>query len=63
MGHSDVVRVMLLRGADRDAARLNGTSALHEAVLGGNIRAVALLLEAGADPILKNKVHTLHLLH
>ncbi|KAM6455350.1 ankyrin repeat domain-containing protein 29 isoform 1-T1 [Liasis olivaceus] len=37
----------------------NGTSALHAAVLGGNIRAVALLLEAGADPLLKNKKNEL----
>jgi len=88
MGHSQVVRVMLLRGADRDAARndgttallkaankgyndvieellkfsptlgilKNGTSALHAAVLSGNIKTVALLLEAGADPALRNKV-------
>ncbi|XP_042299303.1 ankyrin repeat domain-containing protein 29 isoform X1 [Sceloporus undulatus] len=33
----------------------NGTSALHAAVLGGSVRAVALLLEAGADPFLRNK--------
>ncbi|XP_025024982.1 ankyrin repeat domain-containing protein 29 isoform X4 [Python bivittatus] len=38
---------------------MNGTSALHAAVLGGNIRAVALLLEAGADPLLKNKKNEL----
>lgn len=34
----------------------NGTSALHAAVLSGNIKTVALLLEAGADPALRNKV-------
>ncbi|OXB81667.1 UNVERIFIED_CONTAM: hypothetical protein H355_008916 [Colinus virginianus] len=34
----------------------NGTSALHAAVLSGNVRTVALLLEAGADPCLRNKV-------
>ncbi|XP_067402689.1 ankyrin repeat domain-containing protein 29 isoform X2 [Emydura macquarii macquarii] len=91
MGHSEVVRVMLLRGADRDATRndgttallkaankgyndvieellkfspalgllKNGTSALHAAVLGGNVKAVALLLEAGADPFLRNKANEL----
>uniref|UniRef100_G1P8K7 Ankyrin repeat domain 29 n=1 Tax=Myotis lucifugus TaxID=59463 RepID=G1P8K7_MYOLU len=90
-GHSEVVRVMLLRGADRDAARddgttallkaankgyhdvieellkfsptlgilKNGTSALHAAVLSGNIKTVALLLEAGADPALRNKANKL----
>ncbi|XP_008933549.1 PREDICTED: ankyrin repeat domain-containing protein 29, partial [Merops nubicus] len=91
MGHSEVVRVMLLRGAERDAARhdgttallkaaikgynnvieellkfsptlgllKNGTSALHAAVLSGNVRTVALLLEAGADPCLRNKANEL----
>ncbi|EHH58809.1 hypothetical protein EGM_08750, partial [Macaca fascicularis] len=91
MGHSEVVRVMLLRGAERDAARndgttallkaankgyndvieellkfsptlgilKNGTSALHAAVLSGNIKTVALLLEAGADPSLRNKANEL----
>ncbi|GAB1301453.1 Ankyrin repeat domain 29 [Apodemus speciosus] len=91
MGHSEVVRVMLLRGADRDAARndgttallkaankgyndvieellkfsptlgilKNGTSALHAAVLSGNAKTVALLLEAGADPALRNKANEL----
>ncbi|XP_049756702.1 ankyrin repeat domain-containing protein 29 isoform X7 [Elephas maximus indicus] len=91
MGHSEVVRVMLLRGAERDAARndgttallkaankgysdvieellkfsptlgilKNGTSALHAAVLSGNIKTVALLLEAGADPALRNKANEL----
>ncbi|KAM7125643.1 ankyrin repeat domain-containing protein 29 isoform 2-T3 [Molossus nigricans] len=37
----------------------NGTSALHAAVLSGNIRTVALLLEAGADPALRNKANKL----
>ncbi|KAJ6662142.1 hypothetical protein lerEdw1_012607 [Lerista edwardsae] len=40
-------------------ASINGTSALHAAVLGGNVRAVALLLEAGADPFLRNKKNEL----
>ncbi|KFO27134.1 Ankyrin repeat domain-containing protein 29 [Fukomys damarensis] len=91
MGHSEVVRVMLLRGADRDSTRndgttallkaankgyndvieellkfsptlgllKNGTTALHAAVLSGNIKTVALLLEAGADPALRNKANQL----
>ncbi|XP_062986719.1 ankyrin repeat domain-containing protein 29 [Elgaria multicarinata webbii] len=37
----------------------NGTSALHAAVLGGSARAVGLLLEAGADPCLRNKKNEL----
>uniref|UniRef100_A0A8C8ZDT1 Ankyrin repeat domain 29 n=1 Tax=Prolemur simus TaxID=1328070 RepID=A0A8C8ZDT1_PROSS len=39
--------------------RPNGTSALHAAVLSGNIKTVALLLEAGADPSLRNKANKL----
>lgn len=34
----------------------NGSTALHAAVLGGNLRAVVLLLRANADPTLPNKV-------
>lgn len=34
----------------------NGSSPLHAAVMGGNIRTVLLLLEANADPTLPNKV-------
>ncbi|KAM4840919.1 ankyrin repeat domain-containing protein 29 isoform 3-T3 [Thomomys bottae] len=49
----------------------NGTSALHAAVLSGNIKTVALLLEAGADPAMRNKANELpaeltkneHILH
>ncbi|XP_025050334.1 ankyrin repeat domain-containing protein 29 isoform X1 [Alligator sinensis] len=37
----------------------NGTTALHAAVLGGSARAVALLLEAGADPNIRNKANEL----
>ncbi|XP_075441145.1 ankyrin repeat domain-containing protein 29 isoform X2 [Ascaphus truei] len=37
----------------------NGSTALHAAVLGGSVRSVALLLEAGANPILKNKANEL----
>lgn len=34
----------------------NGSTALHAAVMGGNIRTVLLLLSANADPNLPNKV-------
>ncbi|XP_062836510.1 ankyrin repeat domain-containing protein 29 isoform X1 [Anolis carolinensis] len=37
----------------------SGTTALHAAVLGGSVKVVALLLEAGADPFLRNKKNEL----
>uniref|UniRef100_A0A8C3R7S3 Ankyrin repeat domain 29 n=1 Tax=Cyanoderma ruficeps TaxID=181631 RepID=A0A8C3R7S3_9PASS len=58
MGHSEVVRVMLLRGAERDAARDVIFSMLLPSH-SGNVRTVALLLEAGADPCLRNKANEL----
>ncbi|XP_058034443.1 ankyrin repeat domain-containing protein 29 isoform X4 [Ahaetulla prasina] len=57
-GYNEVIEE-LLKFSPALGILKNGTSALHEAVLGGNIRAVALLLEAGADPILKNKKNEL----
>ncbi|XP_044279962.1 ankyrin repeat domain-containing protein 29 isoform X1 [Varanus komodoensis] len=54
-GYSDVIEE-LLKFSPALGLLKNGTSALHAAVLGGNARAVALLLEAGADPWLRNKV-------
>ncbi|KAE8598577.1 hypothetical protein XENTR_v10016863 [Xenopus tropicalis] len=35
----------------------NGSTALHAAVLCGNVKSVALLLEAGANPMIKNKAN------
>lgn len=37
----------------------NGSSALHAAVMSGNIQSVLLLLGANADPTLLNKVRAL----
>nr|XP_033790223.1 ankyrin repeat domain-containing protein 29-like [Geotrypetes seraphini] len=91
MGHKEVVRVLLLHGADRDATRndgstalfkaatkgfsevieellkfspalgilKNGSTALHAAVLGGHSKSISLLLDAGADPMLRNKENEL----
>lgn len=41
----------------------NGSTALHAAVMGGNIRSVLLLLGANADPSLPNKVRHVDLKH
>uniref|UniRef100_A0A8C3IXR7 Ankyrin repeat domain 29 n=2 Tax=Chrysemys picta bellii TaxID=8478 RepID=A0A8C3IXR7_CHRPI len=57
-GYHDVIEE-LLKFSPALGLLKNGTSALHAAVLGGNIKAVALLLEAGADPSLKNKANEL----
>ncbi|XP_053102898.1 ankyrin repeat domain-containing protein 29 isoform X2 [Hemicordylus capensis] len=57
-GYSSVIEE-LLKFSPALGLLKNGTSALHAAVVGGNIRAVALLLEAGADPFLRNKKNEL----
>ncbi|XP_039377207.1 ankyrin repeat domain-containing protein 29 isoform X3 [Mauremys reevesii] len=57
-GYHDVIEE-LLKFSPALGLLKNGTSALHAAVLGGNVKAVALLLEAGADPSLKNKANEL----
>ncbi|KAJ7404493.1 ankyrin repeat domain-containing protein 29 isoform X2 [Willisornis vidua] len=45
MGHSEVVRVMLLRGAERDAARDDGTTALLKAAIKGYNNVIEELLK------------------
>ncbi|KAM9632511.1 ankyrin repeat domain-containing protein 29 isoform 4-T4 [Trichechus inunguis] len=57
-GYSDVIEE-LLKFSPTLGILKNGTSALHAAVLSGNIKTVALLLEAGADPALRNKANEL----
>ncbi|XP_014446781.1 ankyrin repeat domain-containing protein 29 isoform X2 [Tupaia chinensis] len=57
-GYNDVIEE-LLKFSPTLGILKNGTSALHAAVLSGNIKTVALLLEAGADPGLRNKANEL----
>ncbi|XP_005875471.2 PREDICTED: ankyrin repeat domain-containing protein 29 [Myotis brandtii] len=57
-GYHDVIEE-LLKFSPTLGILKNGTSALHAAVLSGNIKTVALLLEAGADPALRNKANKL----
>ncbi|XP_047684131.1 ankyrin repeat domain-containing protein 29 isoform X5 [Prionailurus viverrinus] len=57
-GYNDVIKE-LLKFSPTLGILKNGTSALHAAVLSGNIKTVALLLEAGADPALRNKANEL----
>ena len=53
-GHLDVMRLLLDENAYIDAASPNGTTPLMMAAHYGSPEAVKLLLEAGADPMLKN---------
>jgi uncharacterized protein len=54
-GHLEVMRLLLDRNAYIDAASPNGTTPLMMAAFYGTPTAVKLLLEAGADPLLKNQ--------
>jgi ankyrin repeat protein len=53
-GHLTVMRLLLEENAYIDAASPNGTTPLMMAAHYGTPAAVKLLLEAGADPLLKN---------
>jgi ankyrin repeat protein len=53
-GHLAVMRLLLDNDAYIDAASPNGTTPLMMAAMYGTADAVKLLLDAGADPILKN---------
>ncbi|XP_075069527.1 ankyrin repeat domain-containing protein 29 isoform X2 [Mixophyes fleayi] len=57
-GFSDVIEEMLKFSPTLGILK-NGSTALHAAVLGGNIKSVSLLLEAGANPTLRNKANEL----
>ena len=53
-GHIDVMNLLLEHHAYIDAASPNGSTPLMMAALYGTPAAVKVLLEAGADPLLKN---------
>jgi len=53
-GHVEVIQLLLDENAYIDAASPNGTTPLMMAAHYGTESAVKLLLEAGADPLLKN---------
>lgn len=50
-----VLRVLVAYGADVDARDCDGTSALMRAAAHGKRDAVAVLVEAGADPTVRNE--------
>jgi ankyrin repeat protein len=55
-GHLEIMRVLLDRYAYIDAESPNGTTPLMMAAQYGSAAAVKLLLEAGADPTLRNRL-------
>ena len=50
----DALRLLLKHGADVNAARHDGQTALHFAAKNGSAKCVRILLDAGADPTSKN---------
>jgi uncharacterized protein len=52
----DILRLLLSFGADPNQRGINDFSALHMAVSEGNLPAVEILLEAGADPRLRTRI-------
>lgn len=54
--HIEIIRLLLDNHAYIDAASPNGSTPLMMAAMYGNASAVKMLLEAGADPTLKNGV-------
>lgn len=55
-GHNEIVQLLLDKSAYIDAASPNNTTPIMMAARGGHILTVKLLLEAGADAMLKNDV-------
>ncbi|MBN3321252.1 ANR29 protein, partial [Atractosteus spatula] len=53
-GYNDVIEELLKFSPSLSLLK-NGSTALHAAVMGGNVRTVVLLLGANADPSLQNK--------
>lgn len=52
----EIIRLLLAFGADPNQRGINDYTALHTAVAEGNIRAVQMLLDAGADPEVRTRI-------
>jgi ankyrin repeat protein len=53
-GHTEVVKILLLHGADCNVQRDSGATPLHLASRGGHLETVQLLLDHKADPNIQN---------
>ena len=53
-GRADLVKMVLLAGADPNARQMMGYTALHAAAAHDNVEMAKALLDAGADPALRN---------
>ena len=53
---ADIIKLLLLFGADPNERGLNDYAPLHMAASERNLPAVELLLEAGADPRLRTRI-------
>ena len=56
MGHTEVMTLLLQKGADINARKEDGNTALHAAAFLGRADAVELLLRHGADVNIRNKL-------
>jgi len=52
---SNTIQTLLAHGADVNAKDDQGNTSLHNATAWGNLKAVRALIQAGADPLSKNK--------
>jgi ankyrin repeat protein len=52
----DIVRLLLAYGADPNQRGINDYTCLHAAVSYGNLAAIDVLFEAGADPLLRTRI-------
>jgi len=53
---AEIITLLLAFGADPDQRGVNDYTPLHMAVSERNLQAVTLLLEAGADPLLRTRI-------
>ena len=55
MGHNDIIKYLVEKGADIDATVWNGETPLHFAIENENFEIVKYLVEKGANMEIKNK--------